>query len=192
MSIEVSPGILHLDALKPQVVKKQIAQLEKKKASLLTLGTSARDWDQVRDTLCSARASGLSVLLLLEQVDSTRPVHEVLVLLASLRDWDQLLLRNFLEVCSARVPEKYLPALQHEAKIELKWFQEWQTALSDPRIHRYPGLPWRSFLRKVNAENYAFAKALLESTTEDARLLEGFLMSKKKTICVFPKNWSRK
>lgn len=189
MSIE---NVLSLDGLKPSALKKQIAQLEKKKASLITLGTSALDWEEVQGTLCSIRASGLSVLLLVEPASHDRSPEETLLLLSNLRSWDQLLLRNLLQVASHQIEAKFLPFLQQEAKIEMKWFQEWQTALTDPRIHRYPGLPWRSFLRKVNAENFAFAKALLEGRGSDDSLLESFLKSKRKTICIFPKNWSHR
>jgi hypothetical protein len=189
MSIE---NVLSLDGLKPSALKRQIAQLEKKKTSLITLETSARNWEEVQGTLCSIRASGLSVLLLLDQASQDRSAQEILLLLSNLRSWDQLLLRNLLQVAASHIDAKFLPFLQQEAKIEMKWFQEWQTALTDPRIHRYPGLPWRSFLRKVNAENFAFAKALLEGKGADDRLLEDFLKSKRKTICIFPKNWSHR
>src|SRR5690606_9168858 len=116
-----------------------------------------------------------------------------------LRDWDQLFVENFLAVCEAWVPQEFQQALRTEAKIELKWAKEWMTAASDQRIHKYPGLPWRSFLRKIMAENYDFAMKFLEltaaaATDENVKKMvahiQGFLEAKKKVVCVFPKRWN--
>ena len=90
--------------------------------------------------------------------------------------------------------------MQTEAKIELKWFREWLMAASDSRIHKYPGMPWRSFIRKVVGENYTFACTFLELVASTATpenreylqlLMKGFLESKKKFICTFPKRWGK-
>ncbi len=193
MSIETPPDV-DIDLMRPGSLPQVLTGLEKRKVNLATVAASPINREGITEGLCALRASGISPLLLLRQSDPTWSVDQVLSFLEFLRDWDQLLLRNVLEVVHGRAHEKYLPALQVEAKIELKWFQEWQTAVADPRIHRYPGLPWRSFLRKVNAENFEFAFVLLseEAGPELDAKVEEFLKGKKKTICVFPKNWSKK
>jgi hypothetical protein len=194
MSIDPTPD-LDLDALREKALARQLLSLEKKKQMLATLVASADKAPQMKAVLCSVRASGISPLLLIRKPVSPLSKDAVLELFGFLREWDQLLLRNLLEVASDSLPAVYHPLLFQEAKTELKWFQEWQTAVSDPRLHRYPGLPWRSFLRKVNAENYEFAQNILRDDTAENRLeslVEAFLRGKKKTICIFPKNWGRK
>ncbi len=194
MSIEINPD-LDLDSLLPEHIAKQLLQFEERKATLVTVAASIEKLEAIRQAFCSLRASGISSLLLLRKVDIPLTTEEVLAIFAFLRDWDQLLLRNLLEIASDKIPAGFLPHLVAEAKTEFKWFQEWQTAVSDPRIHRYPGLPWRSFLRKVNAENFAFAQAILRDDSGHEVLdatVKSFLIGKKKTICIFPKNWGKK
>jgi hypothetical protein len=194
MSIEVNPD-LDLDRLAPAALSKQLLRLEKQSKTLATVAASTGNSESIKDTLCSLRASGISPLLLVRKGFAKWPTEEILAFFGFLRDWDQLLLRNLTELAGDRIPAPFQATLAQEAKTELKWFQEWQTAVADPRIHRYPGLPWRSFLRKVNAENFAFAQDLLrdDATLEslDVRI-RGFLVGKKKTICVFPKNWGKR
>ncbi len=191
MSIEPQLD-LDLDRLSKDELPRRMATLEEKKQSLVTLGASAHQRDAIRETLLALRASGASSLLVLRRPPEPMDSLATVDFLAFLRDWDQLLLRNILEVGVDRVPAKYSAALELEARTEVKWFQEWQTAVSDPRIHRYPGLPWRSFLRKVNAENFTFAEHLLLGSPDLERRIELFLAGKKKTICVFPKNWGKR
>lgn len=189
MSIETVD--LDLDQLPPAKLAAQVARLEKSSAPLATLAASPEHVVYLRDALMALRASGISPLLTLRRGSETHDRETLLQFFALLRDWDQLLLRNMLELIGDRVPEKFRPNLAFEARTEAKWFQEWLTAVSDPRIHRYPGLPWRSFLRKVNAENFDFARALLSDEPLEERVTQ-FLIAKKKTICIFPKNWNKK
>ncbi len=194
MSTETTPD-LDLDSLRNQALDRQLASLEKKQQTLATLAASVDNIDRAKETLCALRAAGISPLLLLRKPSEPLNKESLLAIFGFLRDWDQLLLRNLLELGEHYVPSKYLPLLHPEARTEMKWFQEWQTAVADPRIHRYPGLPWRSFLRKVNAENYAFVQNVLRDDTGADRLdslVEEFLKGKKKTICIFPKNWGKR
>lgn len=195
MSIEAAPPDLDLDALRATALTRQLASLEKKKKMLATLASSATNVERMKETLCALRASGISPLLLVRKPATALSKDAILELFGFLRDWDQLLLKNMLEIAGDCIPAKYLPVLHQEARTEMKWFQEWQTAVADPRIHRYPGLPWRSFLRKVNAENSIFAKSILRDDTAENQLeglVEEFLKGKKKTICIFPKNWGKR
>jgi hypothetical protein len=194
MSIEVNAD-LDLDRPLPGGLSNQLATLEKRNATLATVAASVENLVALKDTLCALRASGISPLVLLRAAETPLNTDAILEILGFLRDWDQLLLRNVLEVAGPKIQARYGAALEQEAKIELKWFQEWQTAVSDPRIHRYPGLPWRSFLRKVNAENFSFAQQLLRDDSSEEVLdaaVQAFVVGKKKTICVFPKNWGKR
>jgi hypothetical protein len=157
-------------------------------------------WSRIKRGLCDLRAAGRSAVLLLKRTDAFLEDDDVLSIFAFLRDWDQFLLHNFLELCEDWVPNTYQPLLQTEAKLELKWFQEWLTASSDTRIHKYPGLPWRSYVRKVVGENYQFATIFLELTANAAtpeniqavqKHFTEFFEGKKKVLCMFPKHWSR-
>ncbi len=98
--------------------------------------------------------------------------------------------------------DKFQKHFEIEVKIELKWFREWLVANQDSRISRYPGLPWRSYMRKVIGENFDFAQTLLnvganlppEMRKEDLtieNLVLAYLKSRKKAICFFPKKWGR-
>ncbi|MBY0371673.1 hypothetical protein K2X33_13385, partial [bacterium] len=120
-----------------------VAKFEKDKAALVRLAASPEQVDSLRETLMALRASGISPLLTLRRGTAELDRETLLAFFGFLRDWDQLLLRNMLELVIDRVPEKYRPNLAVEARTEAKWFQEWLTAVADPRIHRYPGLPWR-------------------------------------------------
>ena len=167
---------------------------------VLTLTSSADNWDRIRSVLCSLRASNASGLLLLKKPEDVLEDEEIVVILDFLREWDQLLLHNVLGLCANCIPAIFMPHLELEAKNELKWFREWLTALCDPRIYRYPGLPWRSFVRKISAENHAFGLKLLDLVSRPAssdniqavqNLFSEFLENKRKVICVFPTNWGR-
>lgn len=194
MSIEVQAD-LDLDSLPKGGLLRKVSGLEKRKAALATLIASPGGEQTIIETFCALRASGISPLLVLRAPAAPLATDHILAFSSFLRDWDQLLLRNLLELAGDRIAPRHAAALAQEAKIELKWFQEWQTAVSDPRIHRYPGLPWRSFLRKVNAENFSFLQELLRDDSSEEALdtaVKAFLVGKKKTICVFPKNWGKR
>jgi hypothetical protein len=200
MSIEPIPEI-NLDALTEEAqILSEVSELEEKNPPLVTFISSPDRWDHIKRVLLSMRASNISAVLLLKRTDFVLEDDEIQSIFAFLRDFDQLLLHNFLELCDAWLPKEFLARFQNEAKIELKWFREWQMAVSDSRIHKYPGLPWRSFVRKIVGENYRFAMEFLRliaqaNTLENMEamdvLLKGFLESKKKVICVFPKRWGK-
>lgn len=182
-------------------LKKWIRSLEKKKVVCIQLAAPVAAIPECTEVLCALRAAGISVLLLISAEDSLLEDEELQGVFYWLRNWDQLLLRNFLETCGDWVPQEHLAVLSQESRTEFKWFQEWQTALADPRVHKYPGLPWRSFLRKVNSENFRFAEdflrmVALNASDENRAALDArirsFLEAKKKVICVFPKKWSSK
>jgi len=98
------------------------------------------------------------------------------------------------------VSPKSVKDLQLESKIELKWVREWLMASHDPRISKYPGLPWRSFIRKIVQENFEFAENFLRLASVDSEekdesaietLFTVFLRTKKKAVCIYPKNWGK-
>ena len=192
MSIEARLD-LDLDAVPLDALVGRLGEFEQKQAHLVTLGGSLENIEAIRQAFCTLRACGISPLLLIRKPEFEISREEILAVLGFLRDWDQLLLRNLLEIVGERVPASFLPNLAAESKTEFKWFQEWQTAVSDPRLHRYPGLPWRSFLRKVNNENFEFAQSLLRDDAVESldATVKAFLISKKKTICIFPKYWRK-
>lgn len=200
MSIEPIPE-LNLDQLPTNSAwLEEISALEKRNSPLVTLVSSPDRWDTIQEFLLALRSSNVSAVLLLQRGDFMMEDEEAIIIFTFLRDWDQLLLHNFLEICEGWVPQEYQAKLRTEAKIELKWFQEWLMAASDIRIHKYPGLPWRSFVRKIVGENFAFATEFirlnsLPSTPENRvaldRLIRNFLEAKKKVVCVFPKRWGK-
>jgi len=200
MSIEPIPEI-NLDVLTEEAqILTQVLALEKKSPPLVTFVASPDRWDTIKQMLLSMRSSNISSVLLLKRTDFVLDDTEIISIFSFLRDFDQLLLYNFLEICDGWVPKEFQARLQTEAKIELKWFREWLMALSDSRIHKYPGLPWRSFVRKIVGENYRFASEFLRlvnhaNTLENMEsmdvLLKGFLESKKKVVCIFPKRWGK-
>lgn len=156
MSIEPIPEV-NLDAVQEASHwLREVSSFEEQKLSLVTLVSSPDRWDIISTVLCALRASNISATLLLKRSDFVVEDEEVQLIFSFLRDWDQLLLYNFLELCEGWVPQEYQAALQLEAKIELKWFREWLMAASDSRIHKYPGMPWRSFVRKVSGEKLHF------------------------------------
>ena len=198
MSIN-SPEI-DLDAHERAIPPEEVLEFEKRGVPLVTLNSSADHWDKIRQVLCELRSANISAVLLLKQEDEVMEDEEITAILGFLKDWDQCLMVNLLELCSHCIPAVFLPHLQVEAKNELKWFREWLTAMGDTRIHRYPGLPWRSFVRKIVKENYEFGMQLLTlvslpATTENIQRVQthfnAFLENKRKVVCVFPKNWGR-
>lgn len=200
MSIEGIPDI-NLDTfVDGGDLVKHISPVEGKEEALVSLTASLDQFERVVTTLMTLRAANVSAILYLKKPESFLEDEELQALFKYLRDWDQLFLHNFLELCGDWVPESYQNVLRTEAKIELKWAREWLTASADQRIHKYPGLPWRSFVRKIIGENYNFAVKFLEltaapGTPENLELmtqhLKAFLETKKKVVCVFPKKWGK-
>ncbi len=200
MSIEPTPRLELDHYVGEDAILAQVRSFEGKSIPLVTLVASVESLGRVRTTLCELRSLNISALLLLTPASIPFTDEELEVVFAFLRDWDQLILHNFLELCSERVPPVYLQLLQTEAKIELKWFQEWQIATSDSRIHKYPTLPWRSYIRKIVRENYKFSSTFLplvkpevleEKAAETQHILREFLEAKKKVVCIFPKRWGK-
>lgn len=195
MSIEELPNIdldFHPDSLASSVPASS--------NRVVTLRFSIDHWEKLVPTLCSLRSSHVSAIALLKPSEAELDDEEYIPFFTLLYEWDQLLLHNFLELCGSWVPNEFLPSLRTEATMELKWFREWLSAISDPEIHKYPALPWRSFIRKTVRENYDFAKRFVELAQSPATegnkqvmkdLLTGLLIKKKKVLCVFPKNWGR-
>jgi hypothetical protein len=200
MSIEPIPEV-NLDAVNEEAqVQTEVSELEKNNPPLVTLRSSPDRWDNIKRALLELRAANISAVLLLKRTDFPLDGEEIKSVLSFLRDWDQLLLHNVLEISEGWVPKEFDARLQTEAKIELKWFREWLMALADPRIHKYPGLPWRSFVRKIVSENYQFATELvrlvsagetMENLVALDNLIKGFLEAKKKVVCIFPKRWGK-
>lgn len=200
MSIEPAPRLELDNYLGEEAILTQVRSYEGKSIPLVTLVASVESLLRVRTTLCELRSLNISALLLLTPASVPFNDDELEVVFSFLRDWDQLILNNFLELCRDRIPPAYLGLLQTEAKIELKWFQEWQIATSDARIHKYPTLPWRSYIRKIVRENYKFASTFLPlvkpevleaNAAETQHVLREFLEAKKKVVCIFPKRWGK-
>jgi len=177
-----------------------ISNYEEKKLPLVTMVSSVNEGDKIRAMLSALRASNISGILLLKRSGEPLEDEEVLGIFAFLREWDQLLLLNVLELAESWIPQVFLAPLQQEAKVELKWFKEWLTASSDARIHKYPGLPWRRFIRKIISENYIFTANLaqliaLPATEENVRAVgehfNRFLEEKRKVVSLFPKRWEK-
>lgn len=166
---------------------------------LVHVSGSVRSWEKMKETLCDLRAANLSPILHMKGGVALDD-DEITFLFTFMRDWDQMFLHNFLEICGEWVPQEFQSALQTESKIEMKWISEWLTASSDQRISKYPSLPWRSFIRKIVAENYQFAMVFLmlaaapateENVSSMHNHIKAFLEAKKKVVCVFPKKWGK-
>jgi hypothetical protein len=192
---------LRLDELGDEnALGSEVRFFEDHASPLVTVEASLGTWARVKPTLLALRAANVSALLLLQ-----KPIHEptfetLLEVFAFLREWDQLLLHNFISLCGDHLPPPFKNDFAIETKIEMKWFREWLMASHDPRISKYPGLPWRSFIRKITSENYTFAQTFLEVVyfpeEVDAEktlplLLKNFLQGRKKAICLFPKRWGK-
>ena len=199
MSIEGIPE-LDLDLRDPSSILQDVSKFESEHLPLVTLSSAIDNWEMARNVLCSLRASNISAVLLLRHADEPLEDEEILAFFTFLLEWDQLLLHNILEICDGWIPHVFLARLKEEAKIELKWFREWWVAATDARIHKYPPLPWRSFVRKITSENFNFAKKFVElvslpATPEHLNRVQNhfnqFLEAKKRVLCLFPKKWSR-
>ncbi len=199
MSIETQSEI-DLDQRDESTIPKDVSKIEKAGLPVVTLTSRADNWEKIRQALVSLRSVNVSAVLLLKHEEEILEDEEISVILGFLKDWDQLLLQNLLELCEHCIPSVFIPHLQTEAKNELKWFREWLTALGDSRIHKYPGLPWRSFVRKIVKENYEFGMKLLDlialpATPENIQQVQShfntFIENKRKVVCTFPKNWGK-
>jgi len=182
-----------LDSIwKNNALDRGIFSLSEKNLFFITLEASGEDTEKIRSALCAIRAANLAAVLLLKRPENQLDLEKVASLIVFLREWDQLLLHNILQLCEHLVPAEFRPAFWNESKIELKWFREWVSASQDPRIYKVPGLPWRSFIRKIVQENFEFADDLLSMPEDNLKeLLVNFLAKKKKVVCLFPKRWSK-
>ena len=168
---------------------------------LVSITASISAWPLVPKILSRMRSASLPALVKILSAGWACEIEELTYIVQRLREFDQLTLHNLLELLSDFLPKDALDALSNESRIELKSFQEWVVASHDSRLHKYPVLPWRSFIRKVNAENYDFARSVLDlffmygadapDSPELKKILSQFLDSKKKVLCLFPKKWSR-
>lgn len=199
MSTEIIPHV-KLEENEAAFWVDKIGEYSQEKVPVVYVEAVADDWEKIKAVLCELRGSNISCILLLKRADDLYEDDEILAIFDFLRDWDQLLLQNVLEMCAAWIPKAFITSMETEAKVEMKWFEQWLSALSDERIYKFPGLPWRSFIRKIVKENHAFAVRFLElvalpATNENIQAVQGhfnrFLEAKKKVVCTFPKHWSR-
>ena len=188
------------DAGAEAAVASRLDRLDAERSPVVTVRASLTNFDRVRAALCRLRASNVQAILLLRRGEVALDEDEAMEVFSWLRLWDQFLVHNFLVVCGEWIPAEFLPRLEQEGKLELMWFREYSAALADPRLHRYPPLPWRRFLRRLNDENYEFVVSFLElaarpATPDNRELLRAYLASfleaKKKVVSLFPKRWNR-
>lgn len=190
---------LNLDEISgTEALKEQIASFEAVDVPLVNVISTLDSWEWIGECLLSLRAANIAALLLLKGSDAELEEGQITHIISKLKNWDQLLVHNFMEICADRIPEQYRQPLVNESKFEIKWFTEWLVASSDSRIHNYPGLPWRSYIRKIVRENFDFASHFLNreqgepADIEDTqKTVRDFLEKKKQVICVFPKQWRR-
>lgn len=187
---------IRLDTIPERDWLPKLIELERGGPRLLTLVCSPTHLERAKQALLGLRAEGVPAMLVLDAKNTLLQDEELGRLFEFLNDWDQLTLRNILELCLDWIPREFHTPLQTEARTEFKWVQEWQLAANDPRVHKYPGLPWRSFLRRINHENYVFSTEFLmlialPSTPENKDALEThlkrFLHEKKKAVCIYPR-----
>ena len=177
----------------------ELEAFDKKQLHVVYLIAAKEELEQVKSALCTLRAHNKSGIVMVKREDLPVDVKELAYIIRSLRDQDQLLLHNIMQLIEMLLPESHHQTLRTEAPNELKWFREWLMASHDPRIHKYPGLPWRSYVRKVNQENFHFSASLVEILSSrlgdaDDRLgpvIRDFLEKKKQALCLFPKRWNR-
>ena len=178
----------------------EVHAFESRDSAVVFVEASLQNRGRIETTFCSFRASNIAAILVIKPPHPRPSLEAASSFLMFLRDWDQLLLHNFLAIGGDWISEKYRSLLRAEARIETKWFQEWLTASHDSRISKYPGLPWRSFIRKTVQENFNFSQDYLQLLTieDDGEregalklLVEGFLKEKKRAISIFPKRWSK-
>lgn len=150
------------------------------------------EWDKIKSALLEVRASNRCAILTLKPIEKEVSLDELSGIFDFLRDWDQLTLQNILTLYGNHIPAEFKPELVSEGKMEIMWLRQWLLASVDPRIGKYPGLPWRSYIRKSIRENYLFAENLLYGDeTNFKSLVEAYLAARKKVLCIFPKNWNK-
>lgn len=185
---------LALNDLVPSHRKRLFLRAAKATPPFLKLDGNGCTKAQLEAALCDARALGVGVVLTVLAAEDTGAA----ALIDFLRDWDQLSLSNAIEACARYLPAAALPVLREHATIESKWFEQWHMALGDPRFARYPNLPWRRFLRRINEENHRFFRSWLDDqafqfASDDpmaAGRIRAFLATKQKTVSLFPKRWN--
>ncbi len=187
---------LRIDTLQSvEEILARVSQMETVPSQIIVITASFESLSSVKATLLSLRASDLGCVVLVQKPLEEPSFTEKQEALSMLRDWDQLLLFNVLNILSANIPDLFLSALAQEAKIEQKWFKEWVVGSQDPRMMKYPGIPWRSFIRKAVAENYTFATSVLgmgsDQTEDFQNLVSHFLSQKKQAVNIFPKRLKR-
>lgn len=183
-------------------LERSLALMENRTEKIVYLESDLEHFDRVRTAVMALRAINLSPVVLLAKSEPPPNHTELEYIISYLRDWDQLFIYNILVLFDGWLPEKFKKEFETEVKIELKWFREWLVANQDARFSRYPGLPWRSYIRKVIGENFDFAQTLLniganiapEKRKDDLtieNIVLAYLKSRKKAICFFPKKWGR-
>ncbi len=191
---------INVDGVESGVLGAQVSKAGESDKPLIHLSGSIENWERIQNSLLILRASNKAVLLHLKRGEDFLEDEEIQFLFSMLRDWDQLTIENFMEICGEWVPQEFQPLLRNETKIEQKWAEEWLVASCDEKFYKYPGLPWRSFIRKTIGENFTFAIRFLElaaapATEENVVLMHDhikkFLEAKKKVVCVFPKKWGK-
>jgi hypothetical protein len=202
MSIE-SPAdrfAVRLDDIDERALERKLKSFEADNPPVIEVHSSLASWHRLKVILLTLRASNIAPVVIMGPCPVTPTLDNAVPALCFLRDWDQLFLHNVLVLCDPWIPEELKKEFALEAKMELKWFREWFTASFDTRISKYPGLPWRAYIRKVVLENFGFTEKLLELSqagneeshaVELRNFLRGFLRSRKKTVALFPKKWSR-
>ncbi len=167
--------------------------------ALLRLAFTLAQWDRVKTLMPRLRSENVAVILLLKKGEADIAEERLTEVFAHLRLWDQFTLTNLLELCGGWFTPRLLGPLQQEAKIELKWFEEWSTASTDSRLHKYPTLPWRRFIRKATTENYQFFTKVLEQwgngDSDEEKKVESvvaeFLREKRKAVNIAPKRFKK-
>ena len=169
-------------------IAEYINELEAEGQGLFTFKAQVQSWEKVRDALLACRSANLGVLYLVSPPERPLQDEELAFIIDFLVECDQLSLTNLLVLMGDKLPVPFRSQLESEAKIERKWLEEWLLAASAQEIHKYPGLPWRSFIRKIVQENGDFAESVLAGHLEES-YLNDFLEKKKKVVCIFPKRW---
>jgi len=199
MSTERNP-VIDLDRLAEEGRLFEVAETPDAPPALLRLQFTLGQWERVKRLMPRLRAENISVVLMLKRGDAEIGEEQLTEIFAQLRLWDQFTLHNLLELCGGWFTPRVLTPLQQEAKIELMWFEQWSTASTDSRLHKYPTLPWRRFIRKATTENYQFFTKVLEQwgngELDEEKKVEGvvaaFLTEKRKAVNIAPKRFKGK
>ncbi len=199
MSTE-SPLLFDLDAIADSALLPAMEAGEDGNRALVRLSGSVAVWDRLKILMPQLRASGVAVVLSLKKGTAEISEERLTEIFSCLKLWDQFTLQNLLELSGHWLLPQFFTPLQQESRLEMKWFEEWSTAAADTRLHKYPNLPWRRFIRKANDENYHFFTKLLTewgvgSDDEEVRVgsvVAEFLKEKRKAVNIFPKRFNKK